>query len=89
LQAEASRPSLALAVLFHKPVYPARGIYKLLLAGKQRVTFRADIYPDTRLCGAGVYHFSAGADNRTILVFGVDLVFHFSLSLNEQTTYGV
>jgi hypothetical protein len=65
-----------LAVFLHEAVHSSGGIHEFLLSGKEGMALGTDVYPDAGAGGAGVDYFSAGTDNRTILVFGMNLVFH-------------
>lgn len=56
-------------------------VNELLLAGKERVALRADVYTDiTALCGAGNEGLSASADNLGLNIIGMDCFLHFFAS---------
>jgi hypothetical protein len=55
-------------------------IDKLLLAGVERMALGANVHTQlTALCGAGDKSLTAGAANRTLNVFGMNSVLHFTI----------
>jgi hypothetical protein len=67
-------------VFFPKPFDPAGGIDQLLFACKKRMTFRANFNADVLLGRADLDHIAAGAFDGRIVVFRVDIVFHFNFN---------
>ena len=55
----------------------AAGIDKLLLAGIEGVTFRANLNRYVLLCGACFYNLAAGASDGGLLVVGMDTFLHY------------
>ena len=58
-------------------VNASAGIDKLLLAGEERVAFRANFNADAVLSGAGHEFFAASALYSDFLVFGMYSCFHY------------
>jgi hypothetical protein len=64
------------AELLAEPLDAAGGVYKLLLAGEERMARRADINIDLRLGAAGDKFISTGTFYMTGHIPGMDLFFH-------------
>ena len=70
--------SLAIAPI--ESIHASRGVYQLLLAGKERVARRADFDVQVALFrGAGLERLAAGAGNSDLDVFRMNSWFHYSL----------
>jgi hypothetical protein len=69
------------AVALLESLDPASRIHKLLLAGKEGVTCRADLRRDFRPGGTGLEGVAAQTLHRHVGVFGMDAFFHHSSSL--------
>ena len=67
------------AVSFLEPLNTPGRIDKLLLAGKERVTGRADFRRDLGLGGTGQKRIAAQALDRYLRIFWVNAFFHYFL----------
>ena len=57
-------------------VNTSAGINKLLLTGEERMALGANFYLDILLCGTCLYNVTASAGDGSLLVYGMDTLFH-------------
>ena len=69
----ASYTSLCLTVFPLKPLHTATGVDDFLDAGEERVALRAYFYTETFLSGCHTINLAAGASNRSLFIFRMNL----------------
>jgi len=76
-------------VFLPKPFNASGSIYKLLLAGKERVAGRTNLSFDVLYCGTSFDRVPAGAGDRCHFVLRVNFVSHFILQKLSNSLLGV
>ncbi len=70
-------------VFFLELLNTAGGIYKFLLAGKKRMAGRTDLDFDCLVNRTKLYFITTGTLGLNLMVCGMDIGFHYSLSLQK------
>ncbi len=72
-------------------IHTPAGIYKLLLAGEERMAFGTNVHAQLRFRGAGLKFIAAGAFHSRGFVFGMNTLFHFHSPLSgfHQISIGI
>ena len=65
---------------FFEFINTSAGIHKFLFAGKERMTFRADIHLDIFLSGLRLYNLTAGTSDGSVNKLRMDLFLHNGVS---------
>ncbi len=65
-----------LRVLLVEPLNSTGGIEELLLAGEERMAFRADFHLQIARCGSRFEHIATDAGNNRPLIVGMYAFFH-------------
>lgn len=70
-------------VFFLELLNTAGGVYELLLAGKKRMAGRTDFNFDFLINRTKLYFITTGTFGLNLMVCGMDIRFHYSLSLQK------